>query len=575
MLTPTASRLLASTPRRSPRLSPIPSPANHSTSSQHPMQASSDFIASIPSIHSTTNSSTSVQHTPIVSPMNQTSYFPAFPSPSLFQSASVPIWPEQHVSEAQSGQAEASSSTNLHEETVAAVSQEGASVSLAAVESNGQQGDQRMDDASLRDTHMSEGEQAHPSLTTSISPEAPLEPGENMQPLAFPTTSNASSNPDLSSIFASPIPNMTQPVLSPLRLHQGFQSFALQPPPLPPNPDPSSFTTPLPSSDRADASIHANGNPRLSSLSPTQTSLLDRLMNPLAMVEAGQQTNIPSAPKKPNSISRSNITNDGPANAGSTRGFMTPPSKVIIMEQMKGVSRAAMNTTPKKALPAFSGSLVPPTVPNNLHPPFPVTPQQSNGMTRSFSAPSFISPTKQPDSSSVPGDNTPQPVALKSTTPSTHTPSRIPVPHPTSASLETAPAQGSNALNGFGTSSMTVTSPSSSIQSPGSLLSPTIMSPGSSQLRQPSTLRSISSGGASKIPRPGKKPYSKPVSRLPKLPNKVASVFPTVVPPKVNFSTVLTDSFYANEIHKGPTATAGSSFTNQDTARSTECSEYP
>ncbi|CAG8686984.1 1752_t:CDS:2, partial [Acaulospora colombiana] len=45
---------------------------------------------------------------------------------------------------------------------------------------------------------------------------------------------------------------------------------------------------------------------------------------------------------------------------------------------------------------------------------------------------------------------------------------------------------------------------------------PNILSPNTSQLRQPSNLRNTLTGAASKIPRPGKKPYAKPVSRLPK-----------------------------------------------------------
>jgi hypothetical protein len=49
--------------------------------------------------------------------------------------------------------------------------------------------------------------------------------------------------------------------------------------------------------------------------------------------------------------------------------------------------------------------------------------------------------------------------------------------------------------------------------------------PTTSQLRQPSNLRNTVGGAASKIPRPGRKPYSKPTSRLPK-PKPVAKVSP-------------------------------------------------
>lgn len=425
------------------------------------------------------------------------------------------------IQDDQMQESEAVSSLKAHEKMVEGITLE---EPIIPMEPN-VQGDQgRIEDTSLRDEHMSESDGIQNPQAALMFPERePAREDTTESSAVLQMSNDPPSNPDLSSIFASPIPNMAQPVLSPLRLHQGFQPFGLPSSPPAVKPDPSFFATPPPASSHNEAAANIGGSNRLGSLSPTQTSLLDKLVSPFSLAAAGQalQMQVPVVPPKQTSvIGRSNILNNI-QDKFSLTGLKTPPSSVIIMEQRRNAPREVFNSTPKKDLPAFSGSLVPVTSPSNLHPPFPVTPQRGNAMMRSLSAPELTSSTEGAGSLPIGEDNKAQPSSLSLAPTGVFTPitSRIPIP------------QYSSMNGNHAAISTTVASPSTSIISLANALSPTTMSPGFLQLRQASTLRGMSSGAASKIPRPGKKPYSKPVSRLPKLQTKAIPVFPTVAPP--------------------------------------------
>jgi hypothetical protein len=316
--------------------------------------------------------------------------------------------------------------------------------------------------------------------------------------LQFPSTA------DLSALFASPVPHISQPVLSPFRLHQNFQSFSnLQleksstPPPM----------TPPPTNAQDDTSMKPIF-PMQSSPSNKSTS---SALSPLRLVH-------PVTPEKPSVPQTDGIPLETeqkhedlvtetaePTSTNSTNGSLNLSLRLATPTRpSQGLGNSGSATRPMTGL---QGSLTPLLGPmSTARLPFPITPQ------RTFQA-DFFTPVRDRDNIFAPvGNNprysTPSFAHASSNDNNIHTPSRIPV------SVST-PGKGSS-------SSHSLLPPLEVAEIlPGSrdatasrmnLLSP----PMTSQLRQPSNLRNAVVGAASKIPRPGRKPYSKPTSRLPK-----------------------------------------------------------
>ncbi|KAG8821400.1 hypothetical protein FRC17_009843 [Serendipita sp. 399] len=172
------------------------------------------------------------------------------------------------------------------------------------------------------------------------------------------------------------------------------------------------------------------------------------------------------------------------------------------------VLRSPERTSPKgmdsdKDPNALNGPLAPPTSPlSSSRLPYPITPQRVAPL--GFVALFPLSPI-----------NTIPPQLSNASTPVRTvqgTPSRLPLPISSAIQALSLPLMPQGSL---------------------SLASASGRLPGLSPFRQPSALKSASAGAASKIPRPGKKPYSKPLSRLPRSQAlaKPAAPAPTILSP--------------------------------------------
>jgi hypothetical protein len=344
-------------------------------------------------------------------------------------------------------------------------------------------------------------------LTESVSPTTPL------QKSPMPTNHTMTKS-DVSALFTSPVPVLAQPVMTPFRLHENETNLESHQP---------SATSPVSSE-----SVESTEVNRLGSLSPHQVSILDNLVSPTPGSATTKPDHSMSATpsitptslvhgrdakqkrREMNSIGRQ----DRPINVTHSSTSHLSPST----PQRKQPQSASSNRIfPTNLNTQFHESLAPVTSPSPTRPlPFPITPQRaSNG------AVSYQSFTL--GSSTTPSSINPALVTVQSnhahSNVQPHTTSRIPVP-------VTTPVKRSQGLSNTGGASnigatVSITSP---------LTPPNILSPNMSQLRQPSNLRNTLTGAASKIPRPGKKPYSKPVSRLPK-PKALAKSGPVATAP--------------------------------------------
>lgn len=464
------------------------------------------------------------QHTPMGDFVNRTpnSFSLDLPLPSIFQpepSWAAPTMPPRNSEGRDNEMREATpQAEERHQKTSQVIQQSIKSESAENLTTNTGLGEREGSDgvdSLMREVHMEHtGDE---DMNTSLS--SPDSSGSPDKSFVLPTAAGIASA-DLSSNFASLTPNLPQPFLSPVQIQstQTFQSFSLQSTSVQGNAQ-STMTPPRPVS---------NGDPpnRLSSLSPTQTTLLDCLVNPFSSSIASPIPT-PFAPKKATAFVRSGANSQ--QQVPSSQGPLNPASKVV------GVKPSTGTQPPVTPTKTFEGSLVPVTTPSNLHPPFPVSPQRE--IVRSHSAPGAVSSStkEQPSARPVtPTSNFHPPI----------TSSKIPVPL-SSATSNHGPTAGRSINKSFSLG----LSPSSS-----------------SQLRQPSTLRTMLNGAASKIPRPGKKPYSKPPSRLPKPQVKVSvPAFPSN-PPKVSTSITFYGSWLLI-LSLDCSAATSTGFTHQDASR--------
>ena len=302
-----------------------------------------------------------------------------------------------------------------------------------------------------------------------------------------------SSSADLSAIFASPVPQLSQPVLSPFRLHQDFQSFPIPQPSAAPSSTPPPVTPSAIETDSTpmkpgfDASLNGLGGP---------TALLQALNTHQTSPVMQQSIAIPQAQREAGDNLQDSVMGESETaanNEPSSSFTMTPPRPPRIGGNRNNPTSHAPPT------PSLQGSLTPNIKPRSTAQlPFPITPQRG-------SQAEFFTPVRAQPNLFAPIGNNPQPSIPfphpSSHTDTIHTPSRIPV------SVSTPGKSSSDIHLPLGNA---VANTESAL--PSGLLSP----PTTSQLRQPSNLRNTANGAASKIPRPGKKPYAKPISRLPK-----------------------------------------------------------
>lgn len=428
---------LAFTPRRSPRIStPVQNKPEFNTPKQTLLRTSITPTETAP----VNSVPPRLQFTPMKSGSTYIFSTP-LPSPSIFLSRSSSPFRTQPVTATKDITEEAMTS-NLAIETHSTFAAEpnptGIHTSLNSeprVESS---------EASKEGVDMELDEE--PTMSTSAT---------NIQLQSQPLLSTAES----SSLFASPIPALSQPILSPVRL----QTVPFSAPTAP-------GETPQPSLLR------------LTSLSPTQTFLLDRLSNgtytePQSKVLTFET---PKGEKTPSEGSGDDIQEENDSDAGSMEmRIMTPTQRAdrnaAVMTMLAIRSPARTPTRPRlnfqsTGSPNNQDSLAPlvvPLSPSRL--PFPITPQPS--------ASAHLSRTLVPNPT---------------------TPSRLPVPvfaNKHQYFIEKSPCTSTD-------------NPSVSTLSTAPIIS---------QGRTQSTLRGASTGVASKIPRPGSsKPYARPISRLPK-----------------------------------------------------------
>jgi hypothetical protein len=330
----------------------------------------------------------------------------------------------------------------------------------------------------------------------------PSPPSGLLDGLQFPSTA------DLSALFASPVPHISQPVLSPFRLHQNFQSFSnpqleksSTPPPMTPPPTDAQDDTPM--------------KPIFPMQSSPSNKSTSTTLSPLRLVH-------PVTPEKP-SVPQ---TDDIPLETEQThKDFMTETAEptngssslslrlATPTRPSQGVGNSGSTTRPMTSL---QGSLTPLLGPmSTARLPFPITPQRS-------SQAGFFTPIRDRDNIFAPVGNNPRYLTpsfahASSNDNNIHTPSRIPV----SVSTPSKDPPSSQSLLPPLEGAETRPDSQEAAASRVNLLSP----PMTSQLRQPSNLRNAVVGAASKIPRPGRKPYSKPTSRLPK-PKAIAKASP-------------------------------------------------
>jgi hypothetical protein len=320
--------------------------------------------------------------------------------------------------------------------------------------------------------------------------------------LQFPSTV------DLSALFASPVPHISQPVLSPFRLHQNFQSFSdpqleksSTPPPMTPPPTNAQDDTPM------KPIFPMQSSPSNKATSTALSPL--RLVHPATPKKASvpQMDGIPlETEQKHEDLATETAEPTGGSSSLSLRlATPTRPSQAV------GNSGSA--TRPMASL---QGSLTPLLGPmSTTRLPFPITPQRS-------SQAGFFTPIRDRENIFAPVGNNPRYLSPSITHASSndhniHTPSRIPV----SVSTPGKDSSSSHSLLPPLEGAETLPDLREAVASRMNLLSP----PMTSQLRQPSNLRNAVVGAASKIPRPGRKPYSKPTSRLPK-PKAIAKTSP-------------------------------------------------
>ncbi|KIM21377.1 hypothetical protein M408DRAFT_105232 [Serendipita vermifera MAFF 305830] len=316
-----------------------------------------------------------------------------------------------------------------------------------------------------------------------------------------------SSGADFSTIFASPVPTLSQPVLSPFRLHENFQPFPL--------PQPSAETS-MASPPTVPSTTDLEGAYATSS-HPVQPLLVNALTSPTTSII--QETRSDVSQLEVEKAQEDTAMRD----VELTRSGMPSlvPTHLDPMTPLR--SRQSHNSTPTAPpISVLQGSLTPLIqVKSTPQLPFPITPQrrsQTDSFTPVRGRPNIFAPAI-----SNPSPSTSLVIHTNGLNDPVHSVSRIPIP---TGTLLRPPSAADN---------------HSSL--PGSILAHTesglLSPPPASQLRQPSNLRSTANGAASKIPRPGKKPYSKPVSRLPKpkVPERVSPVS-SIAPPKPSTTSV-------------------------------------
>ena len=352
-----------------------------------------------------------------------------------------------------------------------------------------------------------------PSMTKLLS--TPLSHPKVPEDAQFP-----SSTPDLSTLFTSPAPQFTQPILSPFRLHQNFQS--------PPVPQPSTEKSSSP--PLAPLATGANNDTVMSPVFPTNHLPPDISTSSTLSLHPSLRSAPQATPGKPSAQQMEDVLTETERKHEdyvvelATANVSSGPFHPSINHAMP-TRNVRDSDSPSHPINGLQGSLTPflrPIPFSQL--PFPITPQRTSQEGFSTPVPS------RGDLFAPIGDN-PKPLSSSLTHASSsdnHAPifTKIPVPVPTpgKGSSPHAPPLGSTESRPDSRTAQ------NSVSSHLNLLSP----PTTLQLRQPSNLRNTAVGAASKIPRPGKKPYSKPVSRLPKLkvsskPSTVSGVTPSQV----------------------------------------------
>lgn len=390
------------------------------------------------------------------------------------------------------------------------------------------------------DTHMDDTPTDEKTLNEPLGGAGGTPPTDNSTPVTSPQpalmpTSPSATTADFSTLFASPVPKLAQPVMTPFRLHE--------------NENPDSSQPPNPISPAHSQSVASIEETRLSSLSPQQLSILESLVPSTSVVTTIQADHkmkgiTPSAINKPDADQENHqIASTTPVVQQDQSTNLTHPSRSLLSpstpsrKQPQAASGSRIFGT--NSTLQFHESLVPVTSPSPTRPlPFPITPQRTNNVT-SYQSFTLASSNKtsnfSPSSTSVQSNQAHLNVQ-------THTTSRIPIPVAT-------PVKRSHGLSSAGGTSNI--GANTSITSP--LTPPNVLSPNTSQLRQPSTLRNTLTGAASKIPRPGKKPYAKPASRLPK-PKALTKLGPGTITTTTT-TTTITPPQSVSEVSMSPIKT--------------------
>ncbi|KAG8859009.1 hypothetical protein FRB91_008975 [Serendipita sp. 411] len=393
------------------------------------------------------------------------------PSPSIFQSRTSSPFPAQYIQEfdvppPSSPQSEASGY--------------GAAAQSARLQLNSDdsppEGPQNLagetENTDSRDVEMSDVEK-HPSGRAPSS----------TTPIKF-TFFNEKSHEspqfaDVSSIFASPMPTSLPPVLSPLR-HQSLQETdTLQ---LSHAADSTALNT---ATSIQDAASHSQ--PILSPIGspfPASKTSFDPISTPERPIHTLEEASKEDLDEEEEDVYRTIMTPSQRADRNAA---------VMVMQVLRSPER----TSPKgldlgkdSTTSTLDGPLAPPTSPGSpSRLPYPITPQRivPLGFVPIFplsfiGVPSQVSGMATTPVRTVQGIASRLPVAVST-----------PILTPSTSFLPLSPRGASTPVN-----------------------NDSQHFPALSPFRQPSALKSAITGAASKIPRPGKKPYSKPISRLPR-----------------------------------------------------------